>query len=77
MRNFIVQLVVVLVATFCGSLSFCAPPSHPSDGQGGVPRGEFGGPGGGRARIVDYSGATEISESTASVDASYSSDAPG
>ena len=77
MRNFIVQFVVVLVATFCGSLSFCAPPSHPNDGQGGAPRGEFGGPGGGRARTVDYSGATELSESTTSVDASYSSDAPG
>ena len=77
MRAFIIQLVVVLIATFYGSFSFCAPPPPPGGGFGGGPGGGPGGFGGGRARTVEYSGATEITESTTNADAKYESDASG
>ena len=73
MCSFIIRLVVVLTAAFYGSLSFSAPPA----GSDGGTRGAFSEPGGGRARSVSYSGATEIADTTTNVGAKYASDTPG
>ena len=73
MCSFIIRLVVVLTAAFYGSLSFSASPT----GSDGGTRGAFSEPGGGRARSVSYSGATEIVDTTTNVGAKYASDTPG